>query len=410
MAESDITILRCLAERYVEVCGKDVQEERRALWRKHNSFAHPRPLIYVRAFAWPEMAESRCVCEDPFLRQYESFFRQMLFRDTLEDDFICEPWVTVNAACVTPPEGIWGLKFRWIDSGFPGGAKQMDPPIVDPEDAKGMVEPHHVIDEEKTASRVERVQEAIGDLIPVCVDRAPVYRSWGGDISTHLIYLRGLEQVMYDMVDRPEWLHEVLTFMRDGILRTHEQAEAAGDWGLCDHQNQALSYATELSDPSVNGGSVTREQLWTFCASQETTLVGPRMFSEFMVEYQTPIIAPFGLSAYGCCEDLTEKIDVLRQIPNLRRIAVSPMADAAKCAERIGTDYIVSYRPSPTDMVGYGFDPDRIRRILRQDLGACRDCHVDVTLKDVQTVQDDPTRVRKWVQIAREVIDEIWGS
>ena len=38
-------------------------------------------------------------------------------------------------------------------------------------------------------------------------------------------------------------------------------------------------------------------------------------------------------------------------------------------------------------MVGYGFDRDRIRSILRRDLKACRDSHVDITLKDVETVQ-----------------------
>jgi len=97
----------------------------------------------------------------------------------------------------------------------------------------------------------------------------------------------------------------------------------------------------------------------------------------------------------------------LRQISNLRRIAVSPMADAARCAEQIGTEYILSYRPSPSDMVGYGFDPDRIRRIMRRDLDACRECHVDITLKDVETVEFDTERVRQWVEITRELIEEL---
>ena len=119
-------------------------------------------------------------------------------------------------------------------------------------------------------------------------------------------------------------------------------------------------------------------------------------------------MAPFGLVAYGCCEDLTRKIDKVRKIPNLRRIAVSPMADVKQCAEQLGDECVFSYRPSPSDMVGYGFDEDRIRRILRRDLEACRGngCHVDITLKDVETVQNDPRRVRRWVEITREVVDE----
>jgi len=103
------------------------------------------------------------------------------------------------------------------------------------------------------------------------------------------------------------------------------------------------------------------------------------------------------------------KIDMLRQIPNLRRIAVSPFANVPRCAGQIGRDYVLSYRPSPADMVSYGFDQTRIRSILKRDLEACRDCHVDITLKDVETVEKDPERMKKWVTVTREVIDEMFG-
>ncbi len=40
---------------------------------------------------------------------------------------------------------------------------------------------------------------------------------------------------------------------------------------------------------------------------------------------------------------------------------------------------------------------------------ACRDCPVDITLKDVETVENDPERIKKWVALTREVIDEVFG-
>ncbi len=170
-----------------------------------------------------------------------------------------------------------------------------------------------------------------------------------------------------------------------------------------------MPYAEELADPAANANGVQRKQLWGYMAAQEFALVSPAKHDEFLLQYQLPILSQFGLVAYGCCEDLTRKIGILRQIPNLRRIAVSPFANAAKCAEQIGTDYVLSYRPSPADMVGYGFDPDRILSILRRDLTACRACHTDITLKDVETVQGDPNRVRQWVALTRQVIDEVHG-
>jgi hypothetical protein len=168
-----------------------------------------------------------------------------------------------------------------------------------------------------------------------------------------------------------------------------------------------MPYAEELQPPAPNVNGVKRVALWGFFASQEWTATSPQQHDEFLLQYQISIMKHFGLVAYGCCEDLTQKIGILRQIPNLRRIAVSPFADVAVCAEQIGTDYVLSYRPSPADMVSYDFNPERIRKILRRDFSVLKGTHFDITLKDVETVQGDPERVWKWVQIVREEIETL---
>ena len=406
MSASDRSILRDLARRYLDVCGAPEQKTRRDLWRRHNSLKGDRPLIYVRAFAWHEMPESRCACEDPFFRPFEDFFRNRLFWSALVDDSVFEPWVTVPA--VFAHTG-WGPSVERRVPEEAGGAFKIDYPIKRLEDIAILRPPRHAIDEAQTARDAARLRDTIGDLITINVDRGPHYRHWRADISSDLGYLRGIEHFMLDMSDNPAWLHRLVAFMRDGILRAQVEAEAAGDWGLSDHQNQAMPYAEELRDPTANVNGARRRDLWTHVSAQEFTAVSPAMHEEFLLRYQLPIMETFGLVAYGCCEDLTRKIGMLRQIPNLRRIAVAPFADAARCAEQIGRDYVLSYRPSPADMVGYGFDASRIRGILRRDLQACRACHVDVTLKDVETVGGDPTRVRRWVALTREVIAEVWG-
>jgi len=400
----DINILRDLAQRYVETCANPVQEIRRDLWRRHNSLKKTRPLIYVRAFAWQEMPQSKCQCEDGFFRQYEDYFRRHLFWNTVNDDSVFEPWVTVRATYCC--EG-WGPSVRRNFSDEARGSFKVDYPIKKLEDIEKLRMPWHEIDEAKTDELVQRLSNAIGDIIPVNLDRGPAYRMWTADLSTDLGYLRGIENFMLDMSDNPEWLHRLVNFMADGVLKTQSVAEAAGDWGLCAHQNQAMPYAEELPDPAANVNGVTRSQLWGYMAAQEFTAISPAMHNEFLLRYQLPILRQFGLTAYGCCEDLTQKIDMLRQIPNLRRIAVAPMANVARCAEQIGKDYVLSYRPSPADMVSYGFDEDRVRKIVGRDLKACRNCHVDITLKDVETVAGDGTRVRRWVQLVREIISEV---
>ena len=403
----DVSLLRDLARKYAQICSKGIQDERRDLWRKHNSLIRTRPLVYVRWLAaWHEAPEAELECEDPFFRGHENFLRQMIFQDTIGDDYIIEPWITQRASVITPPEGIWGVKYGRIPPNEPGGAWKNDPPIKQFADLKKLVKPHHVIDEEATARNVERLQDAVGDILEVNLDRSPAYTVWHADISTDLGYLRGIDQFMLDMMDNPEFLHELLAFMRAGILQTQEEAEAVGDWSLANHQNQAMPYCRELEDPRPNVPGVKRDQLWVFCAAQEYALVSPRMHEEFMLDYQIPIMAKFGLASYGCCEDLTHKMPQLRKIPNLRRIAVVPLADVAKSAEEIGDEYVFSWRPNPTDMICCGFDPDHIRKVVRDAMEASKSCHVDITLKDVQTIEHDTARLSEWVRIVRDVSDD----
>ena len=400
----DTQILRDLAKQYAEIASKPIQDERRDLWRKHNSFVRTRPLVLARWWCgWHTVPQSKLYCETPIFRHAETYLRKHIFQDTIGDDFVIEPWVPMRASVITPPEGAWGMRVERVEKPDPEGVWGYAPCIKSLEDADKLASPQHVINEDATAQSLAVLQDAIGDIVGIVVDRSPAYNA---SFCTPFGNMRGLSQYMWDMVDNPEWLHRVTKFMSDGILATHDQAEAAGDWRLCNHSNQAMEYSHELPDPCGGEESVPRSQLWAFVCAQEMAQVSPAMHDEFVLQYQMPIMEKFGLVAYGCCEDLTNKIDMLRQVPNLRRIAVTPVANVSKCAEQIGTDYIFSYRPNPAEMICCGFDADHVRKIIRDTMEASKGCHVDITLKDVQTVLGQPENLARWTEAVRSVSDE----
>ena len=115
--------------------------------------------------------------------------------------------------------------------------------------------------------------------------------------------------------------------------------------------------------------------------------------------------------AYACCEDLTAKIPVLRRLKNLRRIAVSPFADVAKCAEQIGGDYVLSWRPNPSTACSFGVDEDFVRRDLRRVMDVFDENRWvwDITLKDLETTGGDPDAIVRWVAIVRDELEKRYG-
>jgi hypothetical protein len=406
----DRQIVRDLAKRYAEAAARDVQREKRDLWKKHNSLQRTRPLLLANVGMWNHwckefFGDDAMECEDGFHRDEERRFRLLLFRHETGDDRIAEPWVGVDPLFVRHPAGTWGLPEGRIHSEEDGGAYRIDPPLKVLDDIEKIVPPKQEIEEKATARYVDRARDLYGDIVPAVCARGPALGMWRSDISTDMIALRGLEQIMIDMIENPEWVHRLAAFMRDAILAVHEEAERAGDFTSASQINQAECYAKETVSPAPDGTAHRREELWWYAAAQEFTLVSPRMHEEFVLDYQIEILKKFRLVAYGCCENLTKKIDMLRRIPNLRRIAVTPTANVRECAEQIGADYVLSWRPNPTDMVCAGFDEAKIRRILKNGMEACKGCHVDLILKDVETLEREPDRMRRWVRIAREVTE-----
>jgi len=408
--QHDILILRELAQRYMEIAQLPIQAERRALWSRLNSLQPTRPMILATFGMWnvwcrEVFGDDRMQCVDPFYRAHEQALRMQLFQFEVGDDFIQEPWITQGAAIQGTWRGNWGVNEGNSGTVMEGGAWHYEPPLKSWQDVEKLTALPHAIDEAATARDVARLHEAVGDILPVNVERGPALTNFMGDISTSLAGLRGLEQLMVDMYESPEELHRLLAFMRDGILANQQQAEAAGDFSLTSQANQSMTYAEELERPRANSGPRKRSELWGFCAAQEYTLISPEMHDEFLLQYQLPIMKNFGPVHYGCCENLTRKIDMLRQIPNLRSIAVTPTADVARCAEQIRGDYVFSWRPNPADMVCCGFAPDKIRGIVREAMAAAQGCRVTIHLKDVETVEGHPERLAQWVQIVREVTE-----
>jgi len=262
------------------------------------------------------------------------------------------------------------------------------------------------VDHDATARVLELADETLGDLLTVRLKTAWWWWWWWSlGMTWTLINLRGLEQMMYDMFDHPGELHQLIAFLRDGHLAKLDFLEQNGLFSLNNDGTYVgsggFSWTHELPQPDFDGRVRTCD-MWGFVESQETVGVSPQMFAEFIFPYQLPILERFGLNCYGCCEPLDKRWHIVQQIPNLRRVSVSPWSDLARMAEMLGDRYIYSMKPSPTDLAMDGFDEDRIRAELREALRVTRDCRVEVIMKDNHTIRNDPQRVIRWVQIARE--------
>jgi hypothetical protein len=225
-----------------------------------------------------------------------------------------------------------------------------------------------------------------------------------------LANLRGLEQIMLDMVDNPALIHRLMTILHDGtaamIVELEERGLLSANSDGTYVGSGALGWTDELPQPDFEG-QIRLKDMWGFAESQETVGISPRMFEEFIYPYQEPLLARFGLTCYGCCEPLDSRWHVVKQFPNLRRVSVSPWADRAVMAKNLEDRFIMSIKPNPADLAMTTMDEAHIRDSLRHDLAVTQGCRTEFIMKDTHTIRNDPQRVIRWVQLAREEVDHL---
>ena len=404
---ADREILRRLAGEVADLAARPIEAEKRELWSQHNDLRATRPVIFCDPEnGWTEIIPSRSLrCQHWIARSWEMTLRKEVFWGTqMGDDYVIESVFNIPHVYA---ELNWGLKEKRVGGELGGtSAIRWESPIKSIDDIEKLHFPKIQVDRQATQRLVDLAQSLLGDLLQV---RLKTVWWWSLGMTLDVAFLRGLDHMMYDFIENPELVHRLMAFLRDGNLAMLDQLEQQDLLSLNTDGyvgSGGLGYTRELPQPDFRG-KVRTKDMWGFAESQETTSISPRMFAEFILPYQLPLLERFGLNCYGCCEPLDKRWEAVRRIPRLRRVSVSAWADWARMAELLGDRYIFSMKPRPADLAMPGFDEGQIRADLRQALQVTRDCRVEVIMKDNHTINNDPQRVTRWAQIAKEEAENL---
>jgi hypothetical protein len=394
-------VLRTLASRVAELAARPSENEKRRLWHRHNALQETRPLVFCDPEnGWLEIIPPDSLfCTHPLARNWENRLRMEVFwGEKMQDDRVIESFFDIPHSYTDTG---WGMQETIIGGGH-GSAFTWDAPLKEFKQIDRLHFPQIIIDHEQTERILAIGHDLLGDLLQV---RQKTSWWWSLGMTRTLVNLRGMSQFMYDMADNPVGLHRLMSFLRDGTQAMLDYLEASQLLGLNNDGTYVGSGGFGWSDelPQSDFTDQTRlKDLWGFAESQETVGISPRMFKEFVFDYQLPILERFGLNCYGCCEPLDKRWPVISNIPRLRRVSISPWSSLETMAELLQNRYIFSMKPHPGVLALETMDEERIRQDLRKALKIVRNCPVEIIMKDNETIGNDPSRVIRWVKIAKE--------
>ena len=347
---------------------------------------------------------------EPAARRYEWDLRSRLYyHEQLKGDNVIADFLRVPIAIHNTG---YGIDRNTIVPYQTTGAAHYRPVIVSEDDFFRKVrEPKVTVDWDETEQRYQRACELFDGILRVEKFNLTGFSHF--EIVDRFATWRGLDQLMLDLVDRPEWVHRCLQYITDCELKILDALEKQN--ALCLNNTPdyisvdgfgfasgGIAYTDELPQPDFDGVRVRTMDTWGHSTTQIFSDVSPAMHDEFSLRYEIQLLSRFGINGYGCCEALHHKLDVVENIPRLRRIAVSPWADVGKAAEKIGNRYVFSRKPNPAIVAAPDWDTEAARRSIRTDLERSRGCIVELIMKDVHTVRNRPDRLGDWVRIAKE--------
>ncbi len=409
ITERDTDILRRLAQRKAVIAQDPANQERRRAWYCLDSGNDDRVMILaehggVRDRIKP-VPDDILECTGDWARGIENGLRNDIYRfEKLKDDHVVEPFMDVRWKTTFSNYGVEAVTHYGGDDNYMG-SRSWDPPIKDLDGDFGKLHFRtFTVDREATLKEKDHLEKILGSILPVRI-RGGHY--WTMGMTGTAIQLIGLQQMMLAMYDNPHALHHLMKFLRDDHVNLINWLENENLYTL-NNENDYIGSGSEgytrgLPQADWNAGMPVRKQdQWVLSESQETVGVGPEQFEEFIFPYQKEIVEQFGKSYYGCCEPVHNRWHILKRINNLARVSVSPWADQEFMAESLGTKYVYSRKPNPTLVSTGVFNEQAIRQDIRNTLEIAGKCRIEIIMKDVHTLQNEPDRLPRWVEIARE--------
>jgi len=403
--QQDRIILRELAKRQLEYANSQINLDIISEWQRHAARKPGRPMVHIEIDTFQqEIIEPRLRCTGETARKleyiiYHAFTNQEFFGD----DKPVAPYFPIEWKGYFR---LFGYDISRVEAQGSIG-HQFNHVLGDlEEDFDKLNKTEYGVDATATEHNKSMAEDVFGDILPVKMVQNCLYAV----PTQQVVHLMGMENMYIAMMDYPELFTQMMNrisddyiawfkmFEQDEILLSTTSFETLGQGSFC------------FTDELPCEGKITTNDVWGFLDSQETVSISPEMCAEFILPCYQKIADCYGLLSYGCCEPVHAIWEHLKNLPNMRKLSISPWCDEMFMGERLrGSDIIYHRKPSP-NYIGMDIELDEaaVCSHIAQTLQAAAGCTLEITQRDVYTVHNNPAKVRRYVEIIQECVQKEW--
>ena len=406
----DSNVLRALGEQYMDIAGLAVHKEKIKLWKALNRGQMERPLVCIDQLPWNELNQNdelTCKVTDPFWRRVELDLRKTIYKwNHLPVDMVVEPYITIPKVINNTNYGIEAdVDKIEMNKGTTAASQHFTRILKNLEDIDKIKDMQITVDEDLSDYYYNEASQIFKDIAPVMQSHGIQFHLGIWDQLSQYI---GMEEIYYEFLDNPDFIHACMDRLTESTIHGIKQAnELQIHNEISNTCHCSYVYTDELLQGPGKGLGALSKNSWGMGLAQLFTAASPQSLEEFELPYISKMAEHFGMIYYGCCERLDDRLDIVKKIPNVKKVSCSPWSKRKEFAEKIGTDLVMSNKPIPTFLASETVDWDEVRADLQltADLAKSNNVNLEYILKDISTVRFQPDRLTKWAEIAMEVVE-----
>lgn len=218
-----------------------------------------------------------------------------------------------------------------------------------------------------------RMREVLGDRLRV------VFPQWVRGPICHAMHLRGMQNLLVDMLDDPDFVHRLLRFVTEARKNWFKSWVAFTGESM----PKAMLYNDEIDVPTLS----------------------PSMYREYVLPYELEI-AEFqgGVLYWHSCGNTTSIMRDIARLPGLEMMHVSPWADVSTAASIFPCSTALDIDLDPLRDV-YEANESVMRMRIRSIRRACAGRPISVRADGFQlmgTIERNLEKIAMWVRVAQE--------
>jgi len=318
---------------------------------------------------------------------------------------VIEPYITIPKDIVNSGYGLTeNSEILALNEGSTAPARHFIRVLNDYEDIEKIKDMEITVDNELSELHFQQAKEIFDGIAPVIQGHGIQFHLGVWDYLTTLM---SIEDAYFEIMDRPEFVHACLERVTEATIAGIRQAnELQVHNDIANTCHCSYVYTDELLPGFGMGKGPLSKNSWAFGMAQLFSSVSPKITEEFELPYISRMAEYFGMIYYGCCDRLDDRLDLVKKIPNVKKVSCSPWSDRKNFAEKISDKLIMSNKPSPAFLTGDTVDWDAVRADLQYtvDLAKAYNVNLELILKDISTVRFEPERLTTWAEIAMEVV------